>query len=493
MISAYLLQSFLESSAQTFPSKIALVCGSARFTYREIDQWSNRIAHRLSAEGVQRGDRVGIWLPNGVEAVVAIFGVLKAGAVFVPMNPGTKPDKLIYLLNDCGARVLLARAVEAATLPLPMIDPAQVTDGPSQPPPNRSIDIDLAALIYTSGSSGKPKGVMLTHLNMISAAKSITTYLENNSDDIILNVLPLSFDYGLYQLLMAFKIGGTLILERGFAYPFQLVETALRENVTGLPLVPTIVAVLLRMDLTKYQFPSLRYITNTAAALPPVHIQKLRDLFPAVKIFSMYGLTECKRVSYLPPEQIDRRPTSVGRGMPNEEVEIIDATGAPVEPGTTGELVVRGSNVMKGYWNLPEETARTLQPGRLPGEMVLHTGDLFRADSEGYLYFVGRKDDIMKCRGEKVSPREIEDILSKMPQISEAAVVGAPHPILGESIIAFVVVREGVTLSPRDVLRHCAANMEEYLVPQQVHILHALPKSPNGKVDKYELARLAAN
>jgi acyl-CoA synthetase (AMP-forming)/AMP-acid ligase II len=215
----------------------------------------------------------------------------------------------------------------------------------------------------------------------------------------------------------------------------------------------------------------------------------LRALFPDVQIFSMYGLTECKRVSYLPPEQIDLRPASVGRGMPNEEVYLIDEAGNRLAPGNTGELVVRGSNVMKGYWNLPEETAKMLKPGPLPGEMVLHTGDLFRTDSEGYLYFVGRKDDIIKCRGEKVSPREIENVLCTMPEVREAAVIGVPDPLLGEAVVAFVALREGAVMRDREILRFCAAHLEEYLVPQRVRVVEALPKSLNGKVDKHELAR----
>jgi acyl-CoA synthetase (AMP-forming)/AMP-acid ligase II len=233
--------------------------------------------------------------------------------------------------------------------------------------PEKNIDIDLAALIYTSGSTGQGKGVMLTHLNIVSAATSISTYLENTADDIILNVLPLSFDYGLYQLLMTFKIGGTLVLERSFTYPREILNMIAREHVTGFPIVPTIGSILLQMDLGAYNLPDLRYITNTAAALPVEHIRKLRRAFPAVKIFSMYGLTECKRVSYLPPDQLDIRPGSVGRGMPNEEVYVVDEHGERVGPNVVGELVIRGANVMKGYWELPEETAQVLRPGPFVG------------------------------------------------------------------------------------------------------------------------------
>ncbi len=459
-----MVQGFLEDSADSYPDKVALVCGERRVTYREVEMLANRQAHALIAAGVKRGDRVVIYLDNSVEAVAAIFGVLKANAVFVVVNPATKPDKLAYLIADCGATAVIDKK-----------DPLDAAL-PEHRPERSCIDIDLAALIYTSGSTGKPKGVMLTHLNMLTAARSITQYLENTGDDIVLNVLPLSFDYGLYQLLMMFKVGGTLVLERSFVYPFALVEIMMREKISGLPIVPTISAILLQLDLAKWQFPALRYITNTAAALPLAQILKLRALFPSVKLFSMYGLTECKRVSYLPPEQIDVRPTSVGRGMPNTEVYIVD-----------GELVVRGAHVMKGYWNLPDETDKMLKPGPLPGEKVLHTGDLFRADEEGYLYFLGRKDDIIKSRGEKVSPREIEDVLCLMPGVAEAAVIGRPDPVLGEAIHAFVTPVNGTVLMPREILRHCAQRLEEFLVPKQVEVLASLPKSPNGKIDKKQL------
>jgi acyl-CoA synthetase (AMP-forming)/AMP-acid ligase II len=329
---------------------------------------------------------------------------------------------------------------------------------------------------------------MLTHLNIVSAATSITTYLENVPDDIILNVLPLSFDYGLYQVLMAFKIGGTIILERSFTYPYAVIEKLVQEKVTGFPLVPTISAILLQLDFKRYDFPSLRYVTNTAAALPTQHIRQLRKVFPHVKLYSMYGLTECKRVSYLPPDQIDLRPTSVGRGMPNEEVYIVDDNGRRVGPGVIGELVVRGSNVMKGYWELPEETDRVLRCGYLPGEKVLYTGDLFRMDEEGFLYFVGRKDDIIKCRGEKVSPKEIEDVLYSLDGVAEAVVIGVPDGLLGQAIKAVITLREGAQLTQRDVQSHCSQHLEDFMVPKFVEFRDSLPKTSSGKISKLELA-----
>jgi acyl-CoA synthetase (AMP-forming)/AMP-acid ligase II len=357
--------------------------------------------------------------------------------------------------------------------------------------PSSNIDLDLAALIYTSGSTGDPKGVMLTHLNMVSAATSITTYLENQEDDIIINLLPLSFDYGLYQVLMAFKFGGTIVLEKSFTFPYKVIEKMVQEKVTGFPGVPTIFAILLGLkDLGKFEFSSLRYISNTAAALPPAHIKLLREIFPHVQIYSMYGLTECKRVSYLPPHEIDQRPTSLGRGMPNEEVWIVDENGKELGPGVVGELVVRGSNVMRGYWGLSEETTRALRPGSYPGEMVLLTGDLFQKDEEGYLYFVGRKDDMIKSRGERISPKEIEQCLCSVDEVAEAAVLGVPDEILGQAIVAYLRTLDGHKLTDKHVQKHCRLHLEDFMVPQAVYFVESFPQTSSGKIDKLALKEI---
>ena len=512
------VEEFLEASARRYAGKTALVVGDRRLSYGELDESSSRLAQALESAGVTRGDRVVIQMENSVEAVLSIFATLKAGAVFVMVNPTTKSDKLSYILNDCSAAALIAHGAKFDAIEACFIAPslkAILVDGPvksayarekrllllneilsrngihSLSLPKRCIDLDLAALVYTSGSTGKPKGVMLTHLNIVSAANSITTYLENTPEDIILNVLPLSFDYGLYQVLMAFKVGGTVILERSFAYPAACLDRLVKERVTGLPIVPTISAMLLQMDLERWDFSSLRYITNTGAALPGNHISRLRAAFPSIKIYSMYGLTECKRVSYLPPDQIDIRPGSVGRGMPNEEVYIVDEKGNPVGPGVEGELVIRGSNVMKGYWQMPEETDRVLRPGPFPWEKVLHSGDLFWADQEGYLYFVGRKDDIIKTRGEKVSPREVEEVLYSLPGVAEAAVVGVPDDVLGSVIKAVIVTRPEARLEEKDVLRHCANHLEDFMVPKLVEFLEQMPKTSTGKIAKRELVAQA--
>ena len=510
------VEEFLERSARHFPEKTALVCGSQRFSYAEVDRLSNRFAHALIRCGVRRGDRVAVCLDNCSEAVFAIFAILKAGAVFVMVDHTTKSERLHYILNDCQANTLVLpsdklesfqellehtshlRTVFIANLKgsLPagrsrcFISVSEVLETESfgdAAPAKQCIDADLAALIYTSGTTGHPKGVMLTHLNMFSASNSVISYLENNSEDVILNVLRLSYSYGLYQVLTGFHVGGTVILERSVNYPFLLFEKIKKEKVTAFPMVPTIAAMLLQYDLRQHDLSSLRYITTAGAALPQHHARKLRELLPHVKIFIMYGQTECKRISYLPPEQIDIRPNSVGVAIPNEELYVIAEDGRRVGPGVVGELVVRGSHVMKGYWGLPKESERALRPGPVPGEKVLYTGDLFKMDEEGYFYFVSRKDDIIKTRGEKVSPKEIEEVLHAVDGVAEAAVVAIPDEVLGQAIKAVVTLREGAQLTKQEIFRHCAKHLEDFKIPQQVEFRAALPKTPNGKIDRKEL------
>jgi long-chain acyl-CoA synthetase len=509
-----LLHEFLEESARKYPDKIALVQKEERWTYRAIDEKANQVAHLLRNQGIQRGDRVAIFLDNSVESVISLFGILKADAVFLMLSSLLKPAKLGYILNNCRVKSIISDAskLSATSEILPSIPSLQMvisvgkegarsskfhlkiilwseidilSPGSKEKLPSATIDLDLATVIYTSGSTGNPKGVMLTHLNMISAATSITTYLKNVPEDIIIDCLPLSFDYGLYQLLMAFKFGGTLILEKSFTYPYDLIKKMVKERVTGFPGVPTIFAILLQMkDLKNFDLQALRYITNTAAALPVSHIRQIREAFPQATLYSMYGLTECKRVSYLPPEELDRRPDSVGRGMPNEEVWIVDDNDRRVGPGVVGELVVRGSNVMRGYWEDPETTNKVLKPGPLPGERVLYTGDLFRADEEGFLYFVGRKDDMIKTRGERVSPKEVENALYSLDGVAEAAVIPVPDEILGQAIKAFIVPKQGYSLGEKDLLFHCKKTLEEFATPKFFEFRDSLPKNASGKIDK---------
>ena len=515
------IDDFLARSASLLPEKIALVCGPRRLTYREIDDAANQLARGLQELGVSRGDRVVLHLENSVEAVISIFGVLRAGAAFVPVGSTVKSDKLSYILNDCEAVVLIVDqrgqqvaadalhrslgvaatvvvggggdAVTAAGFRVVpflnlVVDPGR---GAVSRPQVGAIDLDLAALVYTSGSTGRPKGVMLTHVNVVAAATSISDYLGNTENDVILDVLPLSFDYGLYQVFLAFKVGARLILERSFVYRTVMLDLLEREGVTALPIVPMMAVLLMRHDLSAYAL-SLRYLTNTGAVLPPAHIAALREQFPAVRIFSMYGLTECKRVSFLPPEEIDQRPTSVGKPMDNVEVYVADESGALRETGV-GELVVRGSNVMQGYWRAPEDTARVLKPGRFPGEQLLYTGDLFHIDADGYMHFQGRLDDLIKSRGQRVSPKEVENVIYELPGVTAVSVVGVPDEMRGTCIKAFVCADLTEVLLEQQVLRHCAQRLEDFMVPKMVEFVDAIPRTESGKPLRRELATREAS
>ena len=509
------IENYLRAHAQNTGEKTALVTGQVRLTYAEFDAKTEALAQYLQAQNVQRGDRVVIFMDNCWQAAVSVFAILKAGAVFTLVNPSTKADKLGYILNDCTPSLLLTQAKL-----LPVIDEAEAfskipsviaVQGPSRskraclsfeeavtPQPDSTplvkggIDIDLAMLIYTSGSTGRPKGVMMTHRNIDAAATSLTGLLKNTADDIILSVLPLSFNYGLYQLLMAIKLGATLILEKSFAFPQAVFDLMRAERVTGFPIVPTMSAIMMQMkDLTAGFLPDLRFITNTAAQLPVPHIAFLQRVIPDAEIYSMYGLTECKRCTWLPPQMISQKPESVGVALPNSEVYLVDEQGQPVAIGEAGEMVVRGPNVMQGYWNNPEASAEVLRTGRNPWEKVLHTGDLLRMDADGYYYFVGRKDDIIKSRGEKVPPKEVETVLYSHPAIREAVVAGVPDVMLGQAITALVTTNDAA-LNDKDIIRFCRQNLEDYMVPVFVLIADELPRTDTGKVSRRLAAEILA-
>src|SRR5712664_4204755 len=507
-----LLHQFLEQTARRSPDQVALVCRGTSYTYRQIDEAAARLGAAMQHRGVRRGDRVAIFLDNSVESVVSVYGTLKIGAVFMPVNALTKTAKLGYMLNDARAACLVTHtalrgiwdeALAQSTSVRACIvvgggigesegdrflsySRATATGGMMRIEP--TIDQDLASIIYTSGTTGDPKGVMLSHLNMVSAVNSVSGYLGYREDDAILCVLPLAFDYGLYQVLIGFKVVAKVVLEQNFAFPVQVLEVMQRERVTVLPGVPTIFTLLMAMKtLSQYDLRPLRMITNAAAALSEEHIRQLRRLFTQAPRSSLYGLTECKRVTYLPPEQLDVRPLSVGRGMPGQELWLVDEAGRRLPDGATGELVIRGSHVMRGYWEKPVETAERLKPGPLPGERVLYSGDIFRSDAEGYLYFVARKDDIIKSRGEKVSPREVENVIDRLPGVLEAAVIGVPDAILGQAVKAFVVIKSGYAYRDKDVIKHCLAKLESFMAPKYVVFVDSLPKTDNGKIKRQAL------
>jgi long-chain acyl-CoA synthetase len=485
----------LAAAATRDPDRQAVVTTEGVLTYADFDRAADRIAAGLQARGVRRGDRVSLLLPNCADLCTAIYGVLRAGAAISPLNPTIKRDKLAQLISHAGSVALLTDdehldlATDAAELAGADVAVLRPSDVDGDEPPARPLDVDLAAVIYTSGSTGEPKGVTLSHRNLAFIVGSIVEYLEQTAEDRVLCLLPLSFGYGLYQLLASVRVGGTLVLERGLAFPGRVIQLLEDERITGLPAVPTIWQVLVSLDgLAERELPHLRFLTSAGAGLPVSVVRAVRRTFPRAQLYLMYGQTECGRICYLPPGRVDEKPDSVGIAMPGTEAWVEGADGGEAAPGEVGELMARGGHIMHGYWNDPEATAERLRPGRWPGERVLATGDLFRRDEEGLLYFVARQDDIIKSRGEKVAPAEVEDALLELDGIREAAVVGVPDPRLGEAVHAHVALNEAGALDARAVRRHCAQRLEDHMIPSEVTFHEELPRTANGKLDRRRLA-----
>lgn len=499
------LGAFLRDAARRRPDHVALVDGALSPTFADLHAAAAALAGRFVAAGVAPGDRVMALMGNSVAFAVVLWATQLARAGFVPLHPDTRADKLGWLIEDCTPRVLVADAAlwstvetacsgPGATPALFRADAAGIVGGDETAPPvdrvGEAEPEDLAAIIYTSGSTGRPKGVTLTQRNMTTAARSVSRYLGYAEDERIYCAIPFTFDYGLHQLTMSALVGCTVLVEAGFSKPLLNLLRLVREKATAVPLVPTMAA-LIEPFATRFDFSAVRIVTNTAAALPPRSIDAVRGMFPKARLFSMYGLTECHRCTYLDPAELDRRKASVGKAIPMTELWVVDEDGVAHHADATGELVIRGDTVMRGYWNNPEATARRLKPGPLPGETVLYTGDVCRLDAEGFVFFVGRTDDMLKVRGEKVAPLEIERVLLAYPQVALAAVIGLPDPVLGDRIAAYVEPIPGTAPTAAELRAFCAARLESHSCPRDVHVLDALPKSGNGKIDKLALREAA--
>ncbi|MCP4936644.1 MAG: acyl--CoA ligase [bacterium] len=502
------VENFLIDSARRLPNKTAIIAGGDRISYGELDKASDNLAASMVSEGICAGDRVVLFMSNCIEAVITIFAVQKAGAILVPLHDSTKPDKLSRIMKNCEARAILSEEhllpnIDGVREQVPSLIMTinvgnktkqtacrnfsfeQATSHDGKPPENPGTDLDLSTLVYTSGSTGVPKGVMMTHGSTVLAERSIAGYLEHSEDDILLSVLPFSSSYGLNQVFLALSTGATLVLEKSFAYSQIILNKIKEHNVTGFPLVPTMAAMLLQMkNIKPDDFLHLRYITNAAASLPVSHINKLQKLFPMASLYSMYGQTECKRGTWMPPEQLEKHPGSVGIAIPGTTAYVVDEQGAVAAPGETGELVISGNHLMKGYWNDDEATKKVLRPGPLPGQKILHTGDLFTADEDGFLYFVARKDDIIKTKGEKVAPREVEIVLHELDEVGEAVVIGIPDAIFGEVLKAIIIPVDKIRLDKRQIMRHCARRLESFKVPASIEFLKEMPKLANGKIHR---------
>jgi long-chain acyl-CoA synthetase len=504
-------------SSRRFPAKTAIICKSKEYSYSSLYENALKVAGHLVSSGIRKGDRVAVYMGNSWECIVSIYGITLSGAAFLVINPQTKADKLQYILNDSGSKTLISESILAnelnqalsgavtlqeviitgdtgklSGLPASLKNFEDITTGTGLPATlPLVIPNDLAALIYTSGSTGFPKGVMMTHQSMVFASWSLIEYLRLSDEDRIILLLPLAFDYGLYQLLMAVTTGGSLIVEQSFTFQASVYKQMETYRPTVFPGVPTIYAMMIATNKKSgLSFDFINKVTNTAAALPAEFIPDLKKIFPKALIFKMYGLTECKRVCYLEPELVDIKPDSVGKAIPGTEVFLLSPDGKPVPPGEKGILHIRGPHVMLGYWKKEDLSMEMLRPGNLPYERVLYSNDWFRMDEEGFLYFLGRNDDIIKTRGEKVSPMEIENVLYKISGIKEAAVIGVPDEIMGEAIIAFLTTHDQSQRNEKEIIRECMSNLELFMVPQRVIFLNEMPKSSNSKIDKKELKKM---
>lgn len=496
----------------------ALIDQKRQISYPELAEAVHSTSQALLALGLGRGERLAVYLEKRLETVVALFSTSAAGGAFVPINPLLKAEQVAYILNDCNVRVLVTsnerlnflkpvlpqchdlHAVivtgETADFPLAtgltIIGWQQFQLSASAMRAPHCIDSDMAAILYTSGSTGKPKGVVLSHRNLVTGARSVSQYLGNHSEDRILAVLPLSFDYGLNQLTTAFLVGATGIL-MNYLLPRDILAVIKNERVSGLAAVPPLWAQLAQLDWKDAQ--TLRYITNSGGAMPRTTLTRLRSALPNTRIFLMYGLTEAFRSTYLPPEEVDKRPDSMGKAIPNVEVMVLREDGSHCAPGEPGELVHRGPLVSMGYWNDADKTAACFRPltARQPGltipELAVWSGDTVRMDDEGYLYFIGRRDDMIKTSGYRVSPTEIEEIIYATEKIAEAAAFGVPHSTLGQAIVVTAMPKEGIEIEPDTLLTACKNHLPAFMLPSLIVLRQtSLPRNPNGKIDRKSLA-----
>ncbi|MBR0568599.1 acyl-CoA ligase (AMP-forming), exosortase A system-associated [Azoarcus sp. L1K30] len=523
MNATHLLHQLVFDAAARAPRACALTHAADSLDYENLSAQIEAFGCGLIALGLARAERVALYLDKRFETVVATFGTSAAGGVFVPVNPVLKAEQVAYILRDCNVRVLVTSperfvAIKDTLSECHDLRHIILTGTPAELPTlagttvyrwsdvlrsplatvHRIIDTDMAAILYTSGSTGRPKGVVLSHRNMVTGAKSVAQYLENNADDVLLAALPLSFDAGFSQLTTAFHAGARVVL-LNYLMPRDVLKALEKERVTGLTAVPPLWIQLSQLNWPESITNHLRYIANTGGRMPQDTLGKLRSMLPKTKPFLMYGLTEAFRATYLPPEEVDRRPDSIGKAIPNAEVLVLREDGTECAANEPGELVQRGALVGMGYWNDPEKTAERYKPlpagagGREAGivipELAVFSGDNVRRDEDGFLYFIGRRDEMMKTSGYRVSPTEVEEILYATRLVGECAAFGVPHDTLGQAIVVIATPPVGGRIDVNALLVECRNRMPTYMVPSHIEIREgALPRNPNGKIDRKQLS-----
>ncbi|MRX28011.1 acyl-CoA ligase (AMP-forming), exosortase A system-associated [Kangiella sp. HZ709] len=509
------LDKILTQTALQFPQKVALNDNKQQLDYQTLEQQVSIFADRLIQLGLAAGSRIAIYLPKQIEAVVSKLAASRAGLVFVPVNPLLKPHQVSYILQDCNVELLVTSGPRSKQLAeiysnakelkhLVLVDDkfdtdlvkhlsisfwnSLLNDDSKTLARRQRIDQDLAAILYTSGSTGNPKGVCLSHRNLIAGAQSVSSYLKNTSDDIILAVLPLSFDYGLSQITTSLLVGATVILME-YLLPRDVIRQVEKHHVTGLAAVPPLWFQLAQLEWPESCQQSLRYITNSGGAMPKATLTALQKELPGTSPYLMYGLTEAFRSTYLDPNEIEKRPDSIGKAIPNAEILVLREDGSVCDDEEPGELVHRGSHVSLGYWNAPEKTAKRFRPiGKSSNyltELAVWSGDQVRRDKDGFLYFIGRADDMIKCSGYRISPSELEDTLFLMDGIKEVAALGIADDQLGQAVM--LVINADAQIEEASIKKYCMKNLPNFMQPKYIELVKKLPRNPNGKIDRKQL------
>jgi acyl-CoA ligase (AMP-forming) (exosortase A-associated) len=522
-----LFHQLITSASETGADREALSYQGKSLSYAGLRDAVESVAAGMKSHGLLKGGRVAVYLPKQEETVIAFFAISRAGGIFVPVNPVLKPQQVAHILSDCGASMLVTSADRAKFLAEILPDCANLKQivivdadeavfqdmlrglsiaqqilnwqellqcGPTEHPDIEADD--SVAILYTSGSTGKPKGVVVSHRNLVIGSESICNFLNINKNDRILALLPFSFDYGLNQLTSVIRSGASLVL-MNYLLPQEVTKLVAKEAITGLAAVPSLWAQLASLEWPESAQQSLRYITSSGGTMPQPVLAALQQKLPRTDIFLMYGLTEAFRSTYLPPKELTQRPTSIGKAIPNATLSVVKPDGSLCRPGEPGELVHSGPLVAKGYWNNPEKTAKHFRP--LPGgspnvnepNTAVWSGDTVTMDEDGYLYFIGREDDMIKTSGYRVSPTEVEEVIYETGLVSEVAAFGAPHPLLGQAIVVVVTPAGDTTNLAEKLLSECKKKLPSFMIPMHIDVMHEIPKNLHGKFDRKNLAKTA--
>ena len=526
MNSVQLFHQLVTVSADRAPNSVALQHKNEQLTYQQLVNNIERFSLSLTSGdfSINPLERVAIYLPKQFESVIAIFATSLAGGTFVPVNPLLKPKQVEYLLNDCQTSVLITslnryKSLKSVVNNLPSIKRIILTNCPPNMCPEGCIrwediltqfnnnykqfettldESKMAAILYTSGSTGQPKGVVLSHKNLVEGAKSVASYLKNTSDDKLLAVLPFSFDYGLSQLTTSFLSGASVVLLE-YLLPMDVPKAVAKYSITGLAAVPPLWIQLSHLDWPAEAKTSLRYITNTGGAMPKATLKELQRNLPNTTPFLMYGLTEAFRSTYLDPVEIENRPNSIGKAIPNAEIFVLNEQGNICQTDEEGELVHHGVHVALGYWQSEQKTEEKFRP--LPVQLheqygdkpAVWSGDKVKKDNDGFIYFIGRNDEMIKSSGYRISPAEIEELLYQDVEIDEVAAIGLPHPSLGHAIFVVIKASNPSEFDQTTLIKFCKANLPNYMQPHAIELVDSLPRNPNGKINRTLLCEQYSN